>query len=216
MITDSRPIFRQIIAALGPGWTAHADGNPSEPDSNYNKTHMIAQNGVLKLSLYAPDGWPKKDNELYRISGIYARYSDNSCAHRPSDYYSINISRKKTPAQIAREVHRRLLPAYAPKAHEIAEKVQLFTLKEDRQKATEEMIAAALNAPLDEMNTGKRGDRRVRIATYYHSSLPYGKAAVRFNGSVSMELINLDAETAIEIAQIVQAAHRNGQAQMIG
>lgn len=44
---DNRPVIRQIIAAIGPGWTA--EPATGEADSDYNKTTMIAQNGIMRL-----------------------------------------------------------------------------------------------------------------------------------------------------------------------
>ena len=108
---DNRPVIRQIIAAIGPGWTAKPTGNSDEPNSSYNKTHMIAQNGDMTLFIEAPEKWRGKP-EPYQIAASYPTYANKSHAVHTGEALSINVGRMKGPAQVASDIRRRLLPEY--------------------------------------------------------------------------------------------------------
>lgn len=203
---DTRPLLRQIIAAIGPGWTAHPNGDPEEPDSEYNKTHMIARNGNMGLYVSAPDTYQNR-SKMFEIGCIYPRYSDGTSAVRSSEYFWIKVSRQKPPAQVAKEINRRLMPRYIQVLNRITECVKMEHLRANRKKATEEMIAAALGVNFAPHYNGSKSDREITIVPWSLTA-PSGKARVRHDGGVILELDRLDAETAIEIGKILQTAFR--------
>ena len=208
---DQRPVIREIIAHLGPGWTAHPNGNQEEPDSSYNRTHMIARNGDMALYIEAPERWRVKP-EPYQISGAYPLYQNKAYAAHPDETVSINVGRMKRPAQVAKEITRRLLPDYTKHLQTVKERVRLEDLRSNHQRATEEMIAAALNCPLEQVYPGDSRQRQITIA-HCGRDLPYGHAKVGSSGRADITLKDVDPETAIEIGQIIQRVHRYQQAQ---
>lgn len=211
---DLRPTLKQIIALIGPGWTPKPVSEGDDPESEYNKTHMIAQNGNMEIYISTQNGRysTKASRESYEISGRFPRYSDNTWAVHTSEYITIKASRKKSPAQVAADIKRRFLPIYTENLKQVVNRVRLETLKANRKHALEEMIAAALESPFYPLYSGSRSDREITISPH-HTELPSGKLQVRHDGRISMSLDRLDPETAIEIGKVLQQARKYEQAQ---
>lgn len=203
---DFRPQLRQIIAHLGAEWTAHPAGNPEEPNSPYNRTHLYAHNGPMKLILYhtGETVWPKSERNRLKVSALYPSYPCGTSATAPGDHISITVSLTKPPRTVAQEIQRRLLPHYAARIEEVTQRVRAETLKVNRKKALEEMIAAAIGMPLVDYSFNRK---KVEI-TPYRPGTPQGTITVALDGTSEIHLKDIDPETAIEIAKIVQQAHR--------
>ncbi len=209
---DERPTLRAIIAALGPEWKA-LPVDYGECDDERDKTRMIASNGKLEFYIAAQMDWRDKP-EPYKISPKYPRTADGS--HQGSGkYLTINCGRMKAPAQVAKDITRRFLPEYEKLYNDVREYVRRNDHQEATRRAVEEMIAAALDVQLLNSPYGRREPRTITISPY-ESNAPYGKMNTGYYGDrISMELSNLDPETAIEIGRIVQQAARWKKAQQV-
>jgi hypothetical protein len=109
----------------------------------------------------------------------------------------INVSSKKTGAQIANDIERRLLPQYLPlldKAHTVIAQHEAFHDKTENMAA---QIAKILRVP---------PDKKSRVINFYNSPLPafhenLGQATV---GADEVELnLRLDYNTTLQILKLL-------------
>ena len=205
---DYRPTLLQIITHLGPAWTPAPDGNPEEPDSLYNRTHLLAKNGNLTILLYHTGNtvWPKSERNRLKASAIYPTYKDRTPATLPDDPITITMSLSKTPRVIAQDITTRLLPHYTARIESVMNRIKSETIRHNHKRATEELIAVALGTAVQENGNGMRWIEPLPYS--YRANLPHIELTAQERGQIDAKIINLDADTAIQIARIVQQSHK--------
>ncbi len=210
---DERPAIRAIIAALGPEWTTEP-ADKCEPNSDYNKANQIVTNGVIKFWFKAKHDYNDRP-EPYHITSHYPRPKDDTFVAHGQEI-SINISRTKKPAQIARDIQRRFLDEYTPRYMAIVERIKIHERDQNRLIATEEMIAAALEQKLHENPYGRGNPRTITLSPYRNTGrIPYGEAKFNSYLEATIEIKNAPPELVIQIGKVLQQAAKWQQAQQV-
>ncbi|MDA3643799.1 hypothetical protein LZ318_11830 [Saccharopolyspora indica] len=129
-------LARKIAAELGDGWQATEGSAPSN-----NIARLVHSTGAtLHLSTH---GWRKSDEGKLGITASLQQYGKVTEYREPTHEIKVSYN-KKTPAQIAQDIKRRLLPNYQKRLAELAELQAQYDEHEAEQEAFIRDLAATL------------------------------------------------------------------------
>jgi hypothetical protein len=199
MARDQQAIMataRQIVASMPDGWTAVA------PDTHDNGIYLAGPDNVRLQITYMPRYLSAGDR--YEITGRptheewqQARsYSDGK--DFPNGRKSITVSADKAPAQIARDITRRLLPAYLPYLAALRERL-------DKHNACEIRVGKFRDQLLSAM--GNAGEARDEHEIYLRLADGYGSMRVS-DGSVYFQNLSVSGDLALAIAKVLAKGAR--------
>lgn len=122
-----RDLAEAIAVELGSEWKRSTRFDADDKDNL--RPWRIRLEGPNEQTLFLSNTWGKKGS-LYVGGWIPARMGNANVGAMPS----INVGLTKTPAQIAKDISRRLLPEYVVK---LAEVIQKFNADQDYKQRTE-------------------------------------------------------------------------------
>lgn len=183
---DSKSLSREIAAELG-DWRV----DESEQYADHRSTYLVHQSGA-RLSL-AP-AWNKPDR--LEIAGTYPQGTHNVARF---ERYEIGVTATRGATTIAKEIRRRLLPAYLAEHRRVLD--ALHAHDDDRQAATAAARTLASLLRTERISEPRDGSTRAN-ASCYRDGL-YGGFTVTARNNVDMELHGLTTEQAEAIARLV-------------
>jgi hypothetical protein len=191
------PTAREIAAHMPEGWTASA------PDGHDNGVYLNGPDNV-QLHISYIRVYSSADDRL-NISGAPAReewkqasdYRDRK--DFPNARKGITVSVSKSPSQIARDITKRLLPAYLPYVAELRKRLASENDYEARVVTFRAQLLAALGSAGVE-----HGDHDI----YLHLDDGYGTIRVSAD-SVSFDRFSLPGHLALEIAKVLAKGARS-------
>ena len=144
LLTVTAPaVARELSTLTGETWTADT---PEEP---YHYRHIRRGDGA-EVSLSLRD-YPRPAR--FSASGNFPPYD---CAPCYEKRVTIHISTSKTPAQIAKDITRRLLPTHLPQYAEALQRHQRTLAAVARGQAAAEALARALGKPVPQERNESR------------------------------------------------------------
>lgn len=190
---DDRPYFDKLcilaasIANHLPGWTAEIPSPGTDILHTRNVYLGRADGAGIALA------WIWNQPGLVEVSG---RYPIDVSNYR--DRPRIRLAADRPPANLAKEITRRFLPAYLPCWEEA--QAQLISLRqaEARVRYTAEVCAQVVGLPLDQIRY-----EASRSATLY---TPVGKVTVEYAGTVQLHSKSLQPIVALDILKRLMEA----------
>lgn len=188
---------RQIVASMPDGWTAVA------PDTHDNGIYLAGPDSV-RLHFTRVPYYRAGRTDRYEIDGSptheewkQARsYSDDN--DFPNGRKSITVSAGKPPAQIARDITRRLLPAYLPYLAALRKRSNEHNAYEVRVgKFRDELLCAI----------GDAGEANGEHEIYLHLADGYGSMRVS-DDSVHFQNLSVSGDLALAIAKVLAKGAR--------
>lgn len=199
---------RDIAAALstvtGGRWTATAPLG-DDNDTSRTLTRKMLDGKLYGIFMHKPWG---RDNK-WSFSGSYPRYADGSGTENNIKQYNEKlpdccVSQDKTPDQIAKDVARRLLPAYEEKRNKAIKSIADNNTYEADKEAAAKKIGKVLGVDLFKP---ERSDANYTAqASMFGCS--YGEIEVRGGGSICFNLKSVPEALALELAAVL-AKHKN-------
>lgn len=178
-MTSSLCIVEQIALYLGPPWKINRTGEPChwrfEITDGTGRTLIFYDNYTL--------------NGKFRVSGHFPALFTSP--HR-DDYKTIGVGISRPPKDIAADVARRLIPHYL----EAFDRARATHLQEKEAAQNIKLIGQAIIKVTD----GRFADQSRSGCTIYFER---GKAEIRHNEEVTLELRGLSPEIAVRIAAMV-------------
>jgi hypothetical protein len=185
------PIAQRIARHMPSGWSAVA------PDDHDNGAYLDGPDGGRLQITHIPnyggsgnrfeiDGRPTRE-ESRRASS----YRDNK--NFPGARKGITVAASKTPAQIARDITNRLLPAYLPYLTELRARVNADNANEDKITAFRNELLTAI---------GGAGKEHNEHDIYLTLGDGYGTMRVQ-SDSVSFDHLSVPRDLALEIAKVM-------------
>ena len=145
METLMQKLATDIAAHLTGSWTV----KPNDEDGNWRAYILGANDERLFLS----NMWGGGKGRIY-ISGSFP----SGLSHTDS---SITVAATKTPSQIAKDIERRLLPAYQIALAAAKEQIAAADRAEMARLATIAEVEKIIDLPFTADHTGKRASRHV-------------------------------------------------------
>lgn len=145
LLTVTAPaVARELSTLTGETWTTDAPGSPR------HFRHIRRGDGAaVSLSLRRNYPQPAKFS-------AYGNFPNSDCAPRSEERVTIHMACTKTPAQIAQDITRRLLPTYLPQYAETVQRHQRTLAAVARGQAAAEVLARALGEPVPQERNGSR------------------------------------------------------------
>lgn len=193
-MAETREIVRQtagmVAAELGEGWSVEVS-----PDTAENNATLLGPDGArvfMHLPLYG-------NTERFEITGWYGWQEIRDMYPEPVKV-SINVGRFRGPAVIAREIQRRILPAYLPELARVnAWKDKRRTAEAERDRVAADLFRRASDTP------GPHAQH-----TVYVKNAGRDKGTVRMTvglgGSVDVERMYLTPEQARRLIALLSEA----------
>ena len=183
-----RDIAPAIAAALGDGWTA------TQSEHNENAATLSGPAGAEVFI------WTNAYPHRHQRAEIVGQYPE----HKPYDVkrHEITVSLDKTAEQIARDITRRLLPAYLPDLARALETQRGHEEYAYRTRLLAEQVAgcAIVSARPNEWRSSEtRREHSLNLSTGYGTVTVAGD-------SVSLELNSITPEAALRILDILAHA----------
>jgi hypothetical protein len=144
MNTQMQELAKDVAALLTGSWTPH----PNDEDGNW-RAYILGANGE---KLFLSNTWAGKDR-VY-ASGILPN------GHTFADG-GITVAATKSAAQIARDIERRLLPAYQTALAEAKDKIAKENAAEQARLATLAEVEKIIDLPFTTDHQGNRASRYV-------------------------------------------------------
>jgi len=182
--TQARRLAPKVAEALGAGWSV--DATATADNAGAVLVHTDGRGLVLRV------GWDGKGR--LTVSGRYPHAPD--FYRRNDDRPEITVAVTRTPAAIAGEITRRLLPGYETRLAA----VRTFLTDAAEDAATRERVTARLCATLP----GATNTRGTGLSLPLPGSA-YGSGAVLHGGDVTLELHGLPEELAVAVLAAVAA-----------
>jgi hypothetical protein len=169
------PAVKAIAAALGPNWRTKPISD-ERPDCNI----WLVRDDGLTLYSTSPDRYGQKGRWTF---GLFL----------PNGYHynrvnSVNISASKTPPQIAKGIHNRLLPQAEAAFAKTNAEIEKERKHNDRRSETFAQLVEHLGAKATHQNL-----------TDFRVYFPNGQAEVGFDGTIQVSLTRLQTDEAKRI-----------------
>ncbi len=190
-------LARGIARAMGDGWTVDKVSEPSV----WRTISKLAGNGDrYALSIYKIS----HENKI-KVSGVYPQLP---APGNILDYIrkynetlpEMGVSLDKSVAQIAKDIQRRLIPAYEAKRAEAWAAVARVATQTDQRKATVRRMEAVLGWSMRESN---HGDTKYTLGVG-HFADGYGDIIVSQGDSVTIELKSIPVGLGLQVAELLR------------
>jgi hypothetical protein len=183
----------QIAAALGPDWTVNA--STDTPGAH------IAHPDGRRLFLRVPWNAPGR----LAISGVYPPV--DSVYGRDADPVQITVGLTRPAEAVAREITRRLLPAYEPLlAHAVAQTQRRDGEQAQRGRAAEQLCQALPGTRL--LTVDRHHYPKLALSLHSRPGSWQGRGEVYPGGTVHLTLHGLPADLAVAL---LETLHRYQQ-----
>ena len=195
---DIMPTAREIIVELGDGWSA------VRPEHHDNGVYLHGPDDVRIQIAHTPS-W-KGSGDRYVINGRPSQEeSQQSLGYSESKDHArarqgITVAASKSPAQIARDITNRLLPAYLPYLAALRKRLNAHNDHESRVATLRDELLTVL---------GNAGSALNEHDIYLHLEDGYGTIRVNAD-SVSFDRLSVPAHLALGIANVLTGGTRNG------
>jgi hypothetical protein len=178
---------REIAAHMPDGWKAKA---PADLDNGVyldgpDNVRIQITDADHRGTRYEINGRPTREESRqssYELDGKKFRTARDG----------ITASAAKTPAQIAGEITRRLLPAYLPYLAALRERLNASNAADDRVATYRDALLAAIGTA-----GSADGDEEIRL----HIEDGYGSLQVQSDGGVFFHRLSVPRGLALEIAK---------------
>jgi hypothetical protein len=182
-MSDIRPLAQQVATHL-------VDWPYNEPLSHEQCARLVHHSGARLLLRWSNSGW---DRSRLSIDGFYP--TTNNANFFPSPIKRITVSATRPPHHIAGDILRRFIPAYIPAFNNADTLQQAYIAKLKRRDGFIDQLATITAGDIDTCG--------IVNATQGITGQPWGSFEVYLDGTVQVELRNLDLETACELATLV-------------
>jgi hypothetical protein len=196
----------RAVAGLLPGWKLGETSQTRDPGSRPQWAHIEHTSGAqLSLSFKA---WPKP--ERIHVSGVWPRRQPNGAygEFMPKDAapFSINVGLSKSPAQIVRDVTRRMLDGYMAEYAVQAGRLAATLAGEDVAAAAAARIAASIDA---KANKGQGDSHTIWLHDLFgerrgHGDLKVSPGETGEPPYVNLELHGITPDEAIQILMVLR------------
>lgn len=193
---------REIARHMPDGWTA------TEPEDHDNGVYLNGPDSIRlqitftdhKGTRYEINGRPTRDE--WKQASNLASKEVKVRAYRVGRE-GITVSATKTPAQIAGDITRRLLPSYLTYVAALRERLNASNAADDRVATYRDALLAAIGT------AGRAdGDEEIRL----DMEDGYGSLQVRSDGGVSFRRLSVPRGLALDIAKAMSKyGRRNGR-----
>jgi hypothetical protein len=169
----------------------------------WSRNYAVLKNGTKEISFSNGD-YQLKDK--FHISGNYPRnYKREYMVYSYSEKSpSINVSEKKSPEQIAKDIQRRFLPAYEELLKTVLERVESSNGAHDNRCKALQKLGEVVGVEPGKDSQGEPG-------LWVHDTIPGLKSVeARYDGDIHIEL-ELDVEKAVNVIAYLKALSQPGQ-----
>jgi hypothetical protein len=189
---DFEQLLKSIAEALTGNWTV-------EEGENTDGEAIWEEGTPYRLWIWRP--YQVSRQTRIEISGLFrvdGQWVGNHVRDRPK---AITVSVKRTPAAIAKEIERRLLPAYKSKMSEAIVSYTNAKTRKAKGQETAERLAAVIGGAV-----GTNNHRGEHVFHVWHYKNPRGVSVTgtvnEFNENVSLVLGELTEEQATAVLRL--------------
>ena len=193
LLTVTAPaVARELSTLTGETWTTDT---PEEPQ---HFRHLRRGDGAeVSLSL--------RDYPQPAKFSAYGNFPNSDCAPRSEDRVTVHLASTKAPAQIAKDIARRLLPTYLPQYAEAVQSHQRTLAAVARGQAAAEALARALGEPVPQERNWSREWTLFRYETDGMSLRAHISPDYSQNGRhIKLELSNLTLAEAKAVVTVMR------------
>lgn len=182
-------VAAEVAAALGEGWSVATDRVTVGADIAHTDGR----------ALFIRELWNAKGR--WTIAGIYPESpASDRFAGDGKPMPRITVAATRTPAAIAREITRRLLPAYETRLAD----VRAHIVRATDDAAERERVAALLCAALPGTRpVAQHSGTRIQLSLPSLPASMYGTGEVNYSGTVELHLRSMPVAVAVAVLEAV-------------
>jgi hypothetical protein len=196
--------YREVAQEMGWRFQSYKEHYP-QADREYNvKGYLVHPTNGEKLYL-SPQTWGAQKDTL-NISGQYPTYSDR----KPVTFHnepgpSINVGPTQSPAQVAKQINRRLLADYQQRLRRVRQAIEENEGWMNGVNQLHDQVAATLG-PIGQVSskrTGKESHPEVSIKSATGGG-NYGSVHINSGTSISLELHSMRPDDALALLALLR------------